>query len=176
MWVLLYLVRNDQRYNLYMDSTTLAQTIGKLLLARGLTLVTAESCTGGLVGHWITNIPGSSAYYLGGVVSYSNGLKTGIVGVNPNTIEEHGAVSEQTALEMAVGVRKKLGADIGVSVTGIAGPGGATESKPVGLTWIGLSGHTGDICRRYIWDRDRIGNKDESARAVLRLLVEYLER
>jgi len=151
------------------------RVIAPLLRARGLTLATAESCTGGLIGHLITNVPGSSDYYLGGVVSYANQAKIGLLGVRPETIERYGAVSEQTACEMAQGVRGLLGADLGLSVTGIAGPGGGTPEKPVGLTWIGISTPAGVRAQRFVWQRDRVGNKEESARAALLILLAYLE-
>ncbi len=150
--------------------------IGPLLRAKKLTLATAESCTGGLIGHLITSVPGSSDYFLGGIISYANDIKTWTVGVNPETLFEHGAVSEQTALEMAEGARNLLQADICLSVTGIAGPGGGTVAKPVGLTWIGISTPDGSWARRFIWNYDREGNKQASARAALDLLYEYLTR
>lgn len=161
-------------YNMPMTTPPPEKQIGPQLLDRGLTLVTAESCTGGLVGHLLTSQPGSSAYYLGGVVSYSNVLKMRLLGVREETLEVHGAVSEETALEMARGARRRLGGDIGVSVTGIAGPGGGTESKPVGLTFIGLSSPWGDTVRRFVWGGERAANKLASARAALQLVHQQL--
>jgi PncC family amidohydrolase len=148
--------------------------LGDLLKAHGLTLVTAESCTGGLIGHLLTEVAGSSDYYLGGAVTYSNDMKQNLLGVRLETMIEHGAVSEQTALEMAAGARVRFGGDIGVSVTGIAGPGGGTETKPVGLTFIGLSTPWGDMVRRFVWESDREGNKRLSAEAALELLIEEI--
>lgn len=150
--------------------------IGPLLQARGLTLVTAESCTGGLVGHLVTNQPGSSSYYLGGVVSYSNALKMALLGVRPETLDTFGAVSAETAQEMANGARSRYHADIALSVTGIAGPDGGTAAKPVGLTYIGISAPWGQAVRRFVWPGDRVANKLDSARAALELLLEWLER
>jgi len=122
------------------DGRAIEVVVGEALTARGLTIGVAESCTGGLVAGRLTDVPGSSAYVRGGVVAYSNDVKTGALGVSAATIAEHGAVSEATAVAMADGVRKALGADIGVSVTGIAGPDGGTPEKPVGTVWFAVSG------------------------------------
>ena len=146
--------------------------IGPLLSARSLTLVTAESCTGGLIGHLMTGQAGSSEYSLGGVISYSNELKMKLLGVQEQTLVDRGAVSPETALEIARGARKRLGADIGVSVTGIAGPGGGTATKPVGLTYVGVSTPWGDLVREYRWKGDREKNKLDSARAALEQVIE----
>jgi nicotinamide-nucleotide amidase len=148
--------------------------IGSLLLERGWKLVTAESCTGGLIGHWITNVPGSSDYYLGGVVSYSNALKMQLLGVRAGTLETYGAVSEQVALEMAQGARARLGGEVALAVTGIAGPGGGSAEKPVGLTFTGISAPWGESVARFVWSGERVENKKESARAALQMLVEAL--
>ena len=148
--------------------------IGPLLSAQSWTLSTAESCTGGLIGHLITEAPGSSAYYVGGIVSYSNQLKEQLVGVSPSTLESYGAVSKQTALEMAQGVRRKLRTDLGLSVTGIAGPGGATQDKPLGTTWIGLSTPGSTLAYHFVWSGDRQENKVASAQAALRIVYEFL--
>jgi len=110
-----------------------------MLQGRGLTLATAESCTGGLIGERITAIAGSSAYYAGGVITYSNAAKTALLGVSEEILEKHGAVSRPVAEAMAAGVMEKLSADIAVSTTGIAGPGGGSQEKPVGLVFIGLA-------------------------------------
>lgn len=113
--------------------------VADVLLERHLTLATAESCTGGLVGGTLTSVPGSSAWYLGGVVAYDNRIKTALLGVPSATLSRHGAVSPQTARAMARGILERTGADLAVSVTGIAGPSGGTPSKPVGLVYIGLA-------------------------------------
>jgi nicotinamide-nucleotide amidase len=127
-------------------------TVGELLKQRGLTLALAESCTGGLVGHRITNVPGSSAYLRGGVVAYNNALKAGMLGVTPGTLRSHGAVSEQTAREMALGARAYLDADIGLAITGIAGPDGGTPEKPVGTVCFALAAYDRLSSRRYqLW-------------------------
>ncbi len=149
--------------------------IGQLLTAQQLTLAVAESCTGGLIGHRLTNVPGSSLYFLGGVVAYAYDAKEHLLGVSHNTLYEFGAVSEQTARAMARGVRRAVGADVGVSVTGIAGPGGGMPGKPVGLTWIALSAREVERAEHYVWDGDRITNKEKSAEASLALVKEYLE-
>jgi nicotinamide-nucleotide amidase len=131
---------------------TMEATVGELLKQRGLTLALAESCTGGLVGHRITNVPGSSAYLRGGVVAYNNALKAGMLGVTPGTLRSHGAVSEQTAREMALGARAYLDADIGLAITGIAGPDGGTPEKPVGTVCFALAAYDRLSSRRYqLW-------------------------
>jgi len=138
-----------------------------------MTLATAESITGGLIGHLLTETPGSSRIYLGGVVSYDNRLKERI-GVPAQTLAEFGAVSEQTALAMANGIREWSRADVGVAVTGIAGPGGATETKPVGLTYVAVADPDGASCERHIWTADRSINKASTGEAALRLVLERL--
>lgn len=130
-------VLGDVVYGVDVDS--LEQVVVQEMTARGLTLATAESCTGGLMGKRITDVPGASAYYLGGVVSYQNEVKENLLGVRHETLITKGAVSEDTACQMAEGVRKALGADIGISTTGVAGPGGGTPEKPVGLIYVGIS-------------------------------------
>jgi nicotinamide-nucleotide amidase len=150
-------------------------TIGELLRDRGLRLATAESCTGGLIGHRLTNIPGSSDYYLGGVVAYANVVKAGMLGVRQQTLDESGAVSRETVLEMASGVRRVLRADIGLSVSGVAGPGGGTPDKPVGLVWIGLIAPQAIAARRFRFEGARLAVKAQAAQAALELLEDYLQ-
>ncbi len=154
--------------------TFLEIEIGGLLRARGWKLATAESCTGGLIGHRITDIPGSSDYYLGGVVAYAYEAKAALLGVSWETLQKHGAVSRETVLEMALGARMLLGADIAVSVSGIAGPGGATPDKPVGTTWLGLSTAQGEWARVYCFRGDRAQNKASSAQAALQFILDAL--
>jgi PncC family amidohydrolase len=149
--------------------------IGDLLRLRRLKLATAESCTGGLIGDRITNVPGSSEYYLGGVVAYAYEAKVALLGVRWDTLQVYGAVSRETVLEMARGVRKALSADIAVSVSGIAGPGGGLPNKPVGTTWIGFSAPDGEWARVYCFDGDRNQNKADSADAALQFVVDYLK-
>ena len=148
--------------------------IGNLLRSSGQKLATAESCTGGLIGHRITNIPGSSDYYLGGVVAYAYEAKVALLGVSWDTLHTFGAVSRETVLEMARGARKALGADMAVSVSGIAGPGGGLPGKPVGTTWIGLSAENGEWARVFCFPGEREQNKSFSADAALKFVLDYL--
>jgi len=138
--------------------TTLEQRVGQLLSERHRTLALAESCTGGLISHRITGIAGSSTYYLGGVTSYANDVKVKLLGVTPATLEKYGAVSQETALEMSHGIRERIGADFGLSVTGIAGPGGGTPEKPVGTVWISIAQAKNHEARLFQFhgDRERI--------------------
>ena len=156
------------------QETELEKQIGKLLSQRGWTLAVAESCTGGLLGHRITNVSGSSSYFRGGVISYSDELKESMLGVPEETLIEHGAVSKETALAMAQGARCVLDTDVALSVTGIAGPAGGTPEKPVGLVYIGLAAEGADLWEKYIWQGDRTENKEQSAEAALKLLLKYL--
>ncbi|MEW6285602.1 MAG: CinA family protein [Chloroflexota bacterium] len=155
-------------------SDSLEVEIGKLLHERRLRLGLAESCTGGLVGHRITNVPGSSDYFMGGVVSYSYKAKVAVLGVSWDTLHAFGAVSRETVLEMARGARKLFEADIAVSISGIAGPGGGTADKPVGTTWIALVTEGGEWTKRFQFHSDREGNKAASAEAALQMLLDYL--
>jgi PncC family amidohydrolase len=143
-------------------------------LAKGVQLTTVESCTGGLVGHLITETPGSSRFYVGGFVTYSDQLKRDLVGVPAEVISSHGAVSAQTAIAMAVGGRARTGADIGAAVTGIAGPDGGSEQKPVGLTYVAVADGAGTEVRRHLWTGSRTDNKRASAEALLELILERI--
>lgn len=149
--------------------------IGSLLREKTLQLATAESCTGGLVADRITNVPGSSEYFLGGIVAYAYEAKVALLNVSWDTLQAYGAVSREVVLEMANGARAALNADIAVSVSGIAGPGGGMPGKPVGTTWIGLSTPDGDWARTFVWEGDRLENKALSAEAALQLIIDYLE-
>jgi nicotinamide-nucleotide amidase len=155
--------------------------IGKRLRKRGLKLSVAESCTGGLIGHRMTNVAGSSDYFYGGVMAYANEIKERLLGVRRDTLDQHGAVSRETVIEMATGVRRLTapGLDyhqtIGLSVSGIAGPGGATPQKPVGLVWIGLSTPEGDWAWEHHFDGDRVQIKNRAAEQALAHLSEYLK-
>jgi len=162
-------------------SYTLAVEIGEQLQKKQAMVCVAESCTGGLVGHFITNIAGSSNYFLGGVQAYSYQTKVDIIGVKQQTLDQHGAVSEETALEMAAGVRRLFSSQApldrlyGLSITGIAGPGGGTPQKPVGLVWVGLSAPYGDQAWMHCWKGSREENKLASAIAALEHLLEILK-
>jgi nicotinamide-nucleotide amidase len=159
-----------------MADDRLEARVGAMLRAKGWTISTAESCTGGLVMHRLTNVAGSSDYVLGGIVAYSNEAKQSVLHVQERTLIEHGAVSEPVAAEMASCARALFGTDMAVSVTGIAGPGGGTAQKPVGLTYIGVAAPGRiQIVRRYVWDGDREANKTFSAEAALDLVLEALE-
>jgi PncC family amidohydrolase len=152
----------------------LATRLQELAIERRVTVGTAESCTGGLVGHAITANPGSSDYYRGGVISYADEVKSSLLDVPPEAIERHGAVSAQVAVAMAEGARRRVGCDYGVAVTGVAGPDGGSAAKPVGLTYVAAAGPDGDQVRRFVWDGDRAANKERSAAAALRLLIETI--
>ena len=154
---------------------SLENQAGNILRQRGLQLTLAESCTGGLLGHRITNVPGSSEYFIGGVVAYSYEAKVKTLGVSWDTLNGFGAVSSETVIEMARGAKKLMDADIAVSVSGIAGPGGGTADKPVGTTWVGLATPDGEWSREFHFDGDRDQNKISSADAALQTLLEYLQ-
>lgn len=149
--------------------------IGNLFNEKNLTLAVAESCTGGLLASRITDVAGSSKYFLGGIVSYSYEAKASLLGVAWDTLNHKGAVSRETVLEMAQGARRVLNADIAVSVSGIAGPGGGTPDKPVGTVWVGLATPSGEEARHFVWDGDRIRNKQLSSEAALQFILDYLE-
>jgi len=153
----------------------LAARVGRALLARGAHLALAESCTGGLVGARVTAVPGSSRYLLGGVVAYHNRAKTALLAVPRGLLVRHGAVSAPAAAAMARGARRAFGADVAVAVTGIAGPGGGTPAKPVGLVFVAVSGPARTRCRRALLagDRDRV--RAQAADLALILLLEHLE-
>jgi PncC family amidohydrolase len=157
-----------------MSDQPLEILIGELLRKRGLRLAVAESCTGGLIGHRITNVAGSSTYYMGSVTAYAYEAKVRLLGVRWETLEKYGAVSKETVLEMANGVRSALAADVGLAVSGIAGPGGGTPEKPVGLTCFGLSAAGVDEAWSLIFRGDRLQIKEQSADQALRLLADYL--
>ncbi len=159
-----------------MDSKGYAERAGELLRLRVLSLGIAESCTGGLVSDLLTDVPGSSDYFMGGIVAYSNRSKEQLLGVRGETLTTHGAVSAPCAAEMAAGARRVLQTEVAVSVTGVAGPGGGTEDKPVGLTFLHLSAPDVELGQRVVWQGDRRANKESSALAALRLVVAYLER
>ena len=140
--------------------------------ARGLTVGTAESCTGGLIAHLITDVPGSSAYFSGGLVAYADDVKQSQLGVPAAVLAAHGAVSAQAAIAMADGIRERLGTDLGVGVTGVAGPDGGSEAKPVGLAYVAVTGLGEADVRRFLWPGNRMENKRSSAEAALEMLLE----
>ncbi len=153
----------------------LSAELGRHLDEHHLTIALAESCTGGMIASVLTDIAGSSHYVMGGVVSYSNFAKMHVLGVRPETLDAHGAVSAETAQEMARGARALLQTDLAVSVTGIAGPGGGTPEKPVGLVYLHLAASDADWGEMHIWPYDRIGNKRASVAAGLRLALRYVK-
>jgi nicotinamide-nucleotide amidase len=150
--------------------------VGKLLHRQHLSLGTVESATGGLIAHRITDVSGSSEYFSGSVTAYSNEVKIRVVGVNKETITQHGAVSPEVALEMADSGRKLLGVDICIADTGIAGPTGGSPAKPVGLFYLGLSHTGGTLSRQFMFYGDRWQNKKSAAEAALKWLKDYLSK
>jgi nicotinamide-nucleotide amidase len=156
------------------DETNLPAKIGELLKDKGLTIAVAESCTGGYIAHLFTSNAGSSEYYRGGINPYHNDLKINILGVKKETIEQHGAVSEETVIEMAERVRELFGADIGISTSGIAGPGGATKEKPVGTTWVALADGENTQTKLYHFQFDRESNIEITSNSLLNLVRQTL--
>ena len=157
------------------ELTVLSQRVGAQFLAAKMTCATAESCTGGLVGHLLTEISGSSAYFMGGAIVYSNEIKAHVLGVSEQTLDTDGAVSYATAQQMATGALRLYGVDVAVAITGIAGPGGGSATKPVGLVFIHVAGRDGyHRGERFVWPADRSGNKLLSAEAALQMMSDYL--
>ena len=153
---------------------TLEERAGDALNKKGWTLALGESCTGGLIAHRITDVPGSSDYFLGGVTAYSDPVKERLLGVKRETLIAVGAASEETAQEMAEGARHTIGSDVGISVTCIAGPEGGTDEKPVGLTYIGANTPDGKWVERHLFPGDRKAIKESAANAALELLLSAL--
>ncbi len=153
---------------------SIEEEINDLLHQKGLTLGLVESATGGLISHLITNVPGSSSHYQGSITSYSNEIKMKVVGVKEDTLEKYGAVSSQVAEEMAAGGRKVLGVDICLADTGIAGPGGASPDKPLGMFYVGLAHRSGTYSRKHLFQGTREQNKRQAAETALAWLKEYL--
>jgi nicotinamide-nucleotide amidase len=150
--------------------------VGKMLRAKGQTLATAESCTGGLIAGMITDVPGCSDYFMGSVVAYDNRVKQNVLGVEEATLIQYGAVSEPTAYQMAQGARKALGVDWAVSITGIAGPGGGTAEKPVGLVYIGVAGPNGTTVKEYrLWHGDRTQLRLRASKFALHDVLERIK-
>jgi nicotinamide-nucleotide amidase len=149
--------------------------VGEVLSAKGISLAVAESCTGGLIAHRVTNVPGSSRYFVLGVVAYSNEPKVRLLGVDPRLIEQHGAVSREVAIAMARGVSNVAGSDIGVGVTGIAGPEGGTPEKPVGLVFIAAVRHNREKVERHVFSGTRAAIKRQSSDTALRLITDLAQ-
>lgn len=158
------------------DEVTLEQTVGSLLLAKKLTLSTAESCTGGKIASLITSVAGSSRWYQGSVIAYDNAVKTSLLGVSAETLKSHGAVSEETAREMAAGALKVMGTDLAVSVTGIAGPDGGTPLKPVGTVFFAVADRTGIVTAKQVFGDDRNNNIGRAAYYALNMLRKQILR
>lgn len=143
----------------------------KKFIQQGQTLSTAESCTGGLLGNLLTNVAGASAHYLLGIIAYDNRAKTKLLGVSPLLLKKHGAVSQAVALAMAQGVRKILKTDVGIGITGIAGPSGGSREKPVGLVFIALSQDKRTLVKKFIFKGNRLSIKRQAAQTALKLLA-----
>jgi len=158
------------------NESPIEKVVGEILRKKRLTISAAESCTGGLVASKITNVPRSSEYFLNGIVAYSNKSKVKLLGVKDSTLRKFGAVSRETAIEMARGIRKKSGSDIGISTTGIAGPSGAAKNKPVGLVWIGYSDKNITFAKDFIYTKDRLRNKEIMSKIALEVLRRKLLR
>ncbi len=156
-------------------SDDIVSAAAQSLLLAGLTVSVAESCTGGLLGAALSDVSGSSAYFMGGVLAYDNAVKIKLLGVSETLIEQHGAVGPQVAAAMATGVVRLLGTNLGIAVTGIAGPTGGTPEKPVGTTCIALFAPDAQITRVFLFQGDRSSNRAESVREALILLTDYLE-
>ena len=156
------------------DGQTMEEVVGRHLLDQGLTVAPAESCTGGLIAHRLTQVPGSSAYVDRGVVSYSNRAKIELLGVSASLLKKHGAVSAPVAKAMAEGIRTRSKVDVGLSVTGIAGPGGGTARKPVGLVYVGLATSTGSATKEFRFHGERDTIKLRSSQAALDVLRRWL--
>ncbi len=152
------------------DKETMAEVIGRMLSSKGKKLAVAESCTGGLISHLITSVPGSSEYFNGSVTAYSNQIKENVLGVGSNTISEFGAVSEQVAKEMAIGVKQILNSDYAVATTGIAGPTGGSDEKPVGTIWIAIAGENKVFAKKFVFGNNRERNIIRSSQTALQIL------
>ena len=171
---MLKLIIGDNIYGY--DDETISSVIGKLLNQKGATVATVESCTGGLIGNMITEVSGSSAYYKGGIVAYSNELKERLLGVRHETLEQYGAVSEETAIEMARGCLAVTGADYAIATTGISGPTGATEEKPLGLVYVAVALREEVVCNRYVFTTTRQQHQQRTANQALFDLYKQLTK
>jgi PncC family amidohydrolase len=155
-------------------SDDISQNIAQLFIKKQLTISTAESCTGGMLAAEITALPGSSQYYLGSIIAYDNKIKAGLLGVPESLLEEYGAVSEEVGSEMAKCIVMLTGSDLGIGITGIAGPGGGSVNKPVGLVYIALYAHDFCICKRNVFIGDRTTVRLKSTRYAQHLIWDYL--
>ena len=171
---MLKLIIGDNIYGY--DDETISSVIGKLLNQKGATVATAESCTGGLIGNMITEVSGSSVYYKGGIIAYSNELKERLLGVRHETLEQYGAVSEETAIEMARGCLAVTGADYAIATTGISGPTGATEEKPLGLVYVAVALRNEEVCNRYVFTTTRQQHQQRTANQALFDLYKQLTK
>lgn len=153
----------------------LLQQASILLLEQGATIAVAESCTGGLLGHWLTNVPGSSGYFLGGLICYSVESKRDLLGVSQETLSRDGAVSGKTAQEMAARVRALFGATYALAITGIAGPAPGDAGEPVGLVFVGLAVAGGELYEKYYFSGNRLQNKEQAVEAALSLLLRHIQ-
>lgn len=171
-----YIESKVGKYIVGYGNENIASFAGNLLKSGNYTLSVAESCTGGMLGEMLTDIPGSSQYFLGGIIVYSNIAKVEQLGVNADTLEMHGAVSQETALELANNVRIKFNSDFGISITGIAGPDGGTPEKPVGTVWIGISNKNITLAKKYMFGEDRQLNRERASTAALLLLMENIKK
>ena len=163
-----------ERYIFGYDEDTLEAKVGELLMSKGLKLCTAESCTGGYLAHMITSVPGSSGYYEGSLITYSNQLKEELLGVDPETLVQHGAVSESTVRAMVIGALRQTGADLAVSVSGISGPSGGTPDKPVGTVWIAVGDQKSIEARKFLFTKDRLVNIKYTAIYALIMVRNFL--
>jgi len=156
--------------------TQLIERLQAICLERGVAVAAAESCTGGLISKLITDVAGSSGYFRGAIVSYADETKVRLLGVPEDRLAAHGAVSAQVARSMAVGVRERMAVDLAVAVTGVAGPGGGSPAKPVGLTYVAVADAAGVDVRRFVWVGDRAANREATACAAVELLLDRLAR
>lgn len=157
------------------DDDVLPEVLGKVLLAKNATLAVAESCTGGYIAQQVTSIAGSSAYFIGGVVAYSNQVKMQLLGVKSESLEQYGAVSEEVVIQMAEGIRRKMNADYSIATTGIAGPGGGSAEKPVGTIWIAVSGPNGTVAKKGQFGDKRTYNVQRSAMTAMNMVRKLIE-
>jgi len=159
-----------------MRDERILKNVSDQLRKNNLTVATAESCTGGLLAHLLTNISGSSEYFERGVITYSNKSKMELLGIPQETIKEYGAVSKQTAKAMAIEIKEQANVDIGISTTGIAGPTGGTKEKPVGLAYIGIATSKKTEVKRFLFSKDRLQNKEKTCYKALEFLLETITK